>query len=68
MSYCSITSDKPLLVMQFAVGYESDDVGDTFMMMITPVEQYGKQYVLNALQEFSENFITIIIIRHTKGL
>ena len=61
MSYCSITSDKPLLVMQFALGNESDDVGDPFMMMITPVEQYGKNYVLSALQEFSANFITIYV-------
>ena len=61
MSYCSITSDKPLLLMQFTLGYESDDVGDPFMMMITPVEQYGKKYVLNALQEFSANFITIYV-------
>ena len=62
MSFCSITSDKPLLIMQFGLGFTLDDVGDPFMMMITPVEQYSNNYVLNVLPEFSTNFITIYVI------
>ena len=62
MSFCSITSDKPLLVMQFGLGNSLDGVGDPFVMMITPVEQYSNNYVLNVLPEFSTNFITIYVI------
>ena len=60
-SFCSITSDKPLLVMQFGLGNSFDGVGDPFMMMITPVEQYSNNYVLNVLPEFSLNFITLYV-------
>ena len=62
MSYCSIMSNKPILVMQNARGYYlSDDVGDPFMMMITPVEQYSNNYVVYALQEFPTNYITVYV-------
>ena len=61
MSFCSITSDKPLLVMQFALGNSFDGVGDPFMMMITPVEQYSNNYVLNVLPEFATNYITVFV-------
>ena len=60
MSFCSITSDKPLLVMQFALGRSFDFAGDPLMMMITPVEQYSNNYILNALPVFS-NFITLFV-------
>lgn len=60
-SFCVITSDKPLLVMQFALGHDEDGVGDPFMMMITPIEQYSNNYVLNVLPEFSTNYITVYV-------
>ena len=47
MSFCSISSDKPLLVMQFSLGRSFDGIGDPFMMMITPVEQYSNNYMLS---------------------
>ena len=61
MSFCSISSDKPLLVMQFSLGSSLDGVGDPFMMMITPVEQYSNNYVFNVLPQFSTNFITLYV-------
>ena len=61
MSYCSITSDKPLLVVQFALGYAIDSVGDPFMMIITPIKQYDNSYIVTALSEFSTNYITLYI-------
>ncbi|CAI8023305.1 Sushi domain-containing protein 2, partial [Geodia barretti] len=60
-SFCSITSDKPLLVMQFALGNNEDGIGDPFMMMITPVEQYSNNYVFNVLPEFEINYITLYV-------
>ena len=61
MSFCSISSDKPLLVMQFSLGNSFDNVGDPFMMMITPVEQYSNNYIINVLPEFEANYITLYV-------
>ena len=48
-SFCSISSNKPLLVTQFGLGNSHDRVGDPFMMMITPVEQYSNNYIFDVL-------------------
>ena len=61
MSFCSIISDKPLLVMQFGLSYSLDYTGDPFMMMIIPIEQYSNNYVFNPLPEFSKNFLTLLV-------
>ena len=58
MSYCSITASKPILVMQFALGLSADGIGDPFMMMITPVEQYRKYSIFNVPSGFNL-FVTI---------
>ena len=36
----SITSNKPVLVVQYAKGLETDNTGDPLMTIIPPVEQY----------------------------
>ena len=59
-SFCSMSSNKPLLVMQFGLG-TTEGVGDPLMMMITPVEQYSNNYVFDVLPEFMINYITIYI-------
>ena len=62
MSYCSITSDKPLLVMQFALGNEFDGLaGDPFMMMITAIEQYSNKYVFNVPPQYSMNYLALYV-------
>ena len=38
-----------------------DGVGDPFMAMIPPVEQYSNNYILNVLSVFSTNYITIYV-------
>ena len=60
-TFCYISSDKPLFVMQFGLGNSYDNIGDPFMMMIIPVEQYSNNYVFNVLPEFATNYITIYI-------
>ena len=60
-SYCSIISNKPLLLAQFALGFDHDNVGDPFVMLITPIEQYSNDYVFPALPGFSTNFITVYV-------
>ena len=61
LSFCTIESSSPILVTQFALGNDLDIVGDPFMMMLPPVEQYSNNYVLNAPSNFSYNYITIYV-------
>ena len=60
-SFCVIESNNPLLVVEFALGSETDGIGDPFMMMIPPIEQYSNGYVFNALSEFVINCITMFV-------
>ena len=60
-SFCVIESNNPLLVVEFGLGNGYDGIGDPFMMMIPPIEQYSNGYVFNVLPEFSTNFITIFV-------
>ena len=61
MSYCSIISDKPILVMQFALGRQLDGTGDPFMMMITPIKQYKQVSAFTVPTGFLVNFISIFV-------
>ena len=36
----SVSASRPVLVVQYAKGFESDMMGDPFMVLIPPVEQY----------------------------
>ena len=59
-SFCNIESSAPILVTQFALGFQADEItGDPFMMMIPPVEQYSNNYVFNIPSRFNTNYITI---------
>ena len=60
-SFCVIESNNPLLVVEFGLGNGYDGIGDPFMMMIPPIEQYSNAYVFNVLPEFSSNYITIFV-------
>ena len=60
-SFCSIESNNPVLVMEYAQGFQLDNIGDPFMTMIPPVEQYSNNYVFNVLPEFSTNYINIYV-------
>ena len=60
-SFCSIESNNPVLVMEYAQGFDLDSVGDPLMTMIPPVEQYSNNYVFNVLPEFRTNYITIYV-------
>lgn len=64
-SVCSIRSTAPILVTQFALSAARDgggtNLGDPFMMMLPPVEQYSNNYVFNVLPRFAVNYITIYV-------
>lgn len=61
-SYCSIESNYPVLVMQFMLGYNADEVtGDPLMVMIPPVDQYINQYNLYGLPAYDLTYITLYV-------
>ena len=60
-SYCVIESNKPLLVVQFALSYQIDNTGDPFMMIIPAIEQYDNDYNIFMPPEFSEQFVSLYV-------
>ena len=65
-SVCSIISTGPIFVAQFSLGSERDPMGtvrlgDPFIMMIPPVEQFSNNYVFNVLPTFVVNYITVYV-------
>ena len=59
--FCSVQASSPVLLVQFAIGRsQSSQYGDSFMMMIPPVEQYSNNYTFVTQLGF-ENAITIIV-------
>ncbi len=60
-SFCSIESTSPVLVAQYAYGGNSDGVGDPFMMIIPPIEQFTNNYLVEVLSIFTSNYVTIYI-------
>ena len=61
MSYCSITSNKPILVMQFTLGGILDGIGDPSMIMIVPNKRHKQQYVFNVFPGFTHNYISVFV-------
>ena len=61
-AYCSIESNNPVLVVQFASGGTADNTSsDPFMMNIPPIDQYTNKYVVVIPAEFTSNFITVFV-------
>jgi hypothetical protein len=63
-----ILASKPILVAQFANGSDYDGcLGDPFMMLIPPFEQFGGDYILSTAQIFNypkevyTNYLNLIV-------
>ena len=52
---------SPVLVAQYAYGRESDGMGDPFMMIIPPIEQFTNNYSVEAFPLFVSNYVTVYI-------
>ena len=59
--YCSMTANKPILLVQYSQGYSIDRVGDPFMAVIPPVEQYKKGFVVAKAPQSFHNHISITV-------
>ncbi len=60
-SFCSIESTSPVLVTQYAYGRVSDGVGDPFMMIIPPIEQFTNNYVVEVFPLFASSYVTVYV-------
>ena len=60
-SFCSIESTSPVLVAQYAYGGRSDGVGDPFMMIIPPIEQFTNNYFVETFHLFVSNYVTVYV-------
>ena len=69
-TFCYITSDQPVLVVQYSVLNSVDDVllSDPFMAIIPPIEQYRSSYNLitfftssRRLRSFENGFINVLL-------
>ncbi len=58
-SFCSIESTSPVLVAQYAYSRDSDGVGDPFMMIISPIEQFTNNYYVETFPLFVSNYVTM---------
>ena len=59
--FCSIVSNKPVLLAQFALGSTTDGYGDPFMVMVPAIDQYSNKYVIHLFREFSINYTSIFV-------
>ena len=60
-SFCSIESTSPVLVAQYAYGSASDGMGDPFMMIIPPIEQFTNNYLVESLSNFASNYVATYV-------
>ena len=69
-SFCYFESSQPVLVVQFSVGSDLDQVlaGDPFMVVVPPIEQYQNSYNISVFNSSVEdraqsgmNYINILI-------
>ena len=60
-SFCSIVSNNPVLLAQFALGGTIDGLGDPFMVVVPAIDQYSNNYVIPSFHQFSQNYISIFV-------
>lgn len=61
---CSAVSDKPVLLVQYSMGYSMDSVGDPFMLMISPVEQYDQNFTITSPASYHNHLTVTVPLQH----
>ena len=61
--YCFIQGSANILVLQFSVGFEADDItGDPTMIIVPAISQYSNYYSLPIVsRNFADHFLNILI-------
>jgi len=61
-----LTADKPVLVAQYSQGFENGDkIGDPMMLLISPTQQFLKQYRFATPVNGSWNHIVNVVVPNT---
>ena len=60
-SFCSIVSNNPVLLAQFALGGTIDGYGDPFVVVVPAIDQYSNKYNIPLFHQFSTNYISIFV-------
>ena len=60
-SFCSIVSNNPVLLAQFALGGTIDGYGDPFMVVVPAIDQYSNNYYIPLFHQFSTNYVSIFV-------
>ena len=63
-AFCAIESNNPILVVQYALSHEADDIniaGDPFMMTLPSIEQYSNNYPVIVPSQFTNSVITVYV-------
>ena len=65
--YCFVSSNRPVLLVQFAIGSSVDNMfaGDPFMVIIPPIDQYKSSYniwMFRNSDSFPENFYVNLLV------
>ena len=58
--FCSVVANKPVLVVQYSLGYFLDRVGDPFMLVLPPIDQYSNNFTFTSPDRYN-NHITIVV-------
>ena len=62
--FCSVQANKPILLVQYSPGYSIDRIGDPFMIVVPPVEQYANNYTLRADSSFTNHMTITVGVSH----
>ena len=62
-SYCSLTSTKPIFVVQLGASHRTDNVGDPVMAIVSPISGHveSTRFVTLSSSDFSTNFISVTV-------
>ena len=62
-SYCFLTSSKPIFVVQYGAGHNTDSVGDPVMTIVSPISGHvgRKRFITLSSSDFSISFISVTV-------
>lgn len=62
--YCSVVANKPVLLVQYSLGYLLDRVGDPFMLVIPPIAQYSNNFTVTSPASYNNHITIVVPVRH----
>ena len=62
-SYCSLSSIKPIFVVQLGAGHQTDNVGDPVMAIVSPISGHvnSTRFITLSSSDFPTSFISVTV-------